>query len=295
MDQTPATWRPLSRRNDPDYDTLYEFVPGWLRPSLLDWISAHISYQGPTSWVYDADKLHEIERRLRTEFDWSHGTGNALEQLVNSIKHDKQATFGLDVADLLLSGMDATNYASNAQASFEVLDRALRESGTAWTVAVRNGVGRLEKRVDATVKASAEKVIEESGRAGELLADAWSAVYGRNPNASAGYRDAVRAVEAAAKPVISPNNSMTTLGTIIRDLEAAPSKWAVSLTPAGGIDAMDTLLRMVKLLWKSQFDRHGTPDENVPLNVSNKEAETALHLATTLVHCFAHGSVTRST
>jgi hypothetical protein len=137
--------------------------------------------------------------------------------------------------------------------------------------------------------------MEEAGRSGVLLSDAWHAVYGRNPNASSGYRDAVRAVEAAAKPIVSPNNPSTTLGTIIRDIEAAPQKWSLSLSPAGGVNAMDALLNMVKLLWKAQFDRHGTPDENVPINVSIKEAETALHLAMTLVHWFTRGSVTQVT
>jgi hypothetical protein len=52
----------------------------------------------------------------------------------------------------------------------------------------------------------------ESGRAGDLLSNAWRSVYGRHPDASSGYRYAVRAVEAAADPVVSPNNASATLG-----------------------------------------------------------------------------------
>jgi hypothetical protein len=46
---------------------------------------------------------------------------------------------------------------------------------------------------------------------------------------------------------------------------------------------------MCKLIWKSQFDRHGTDDESVPLNASPQEADAALHLAITLVRYFAGG------
>jgi hypothetical protein len=48
---------------------------------------------------------------------------------------------------------------------------------------------------------------------------------------------------------------------------------------------------MLDLLWKSQLDRHGTPDETVPLSVSLEEAEATLHLALTLVHWFRTGAI----
>jgi hypothetical protein len=51
---------------------------------------------------------------------------------------------------------------------------------------------------------------------------------------------------------------------------------------------------MMRVLWKSQLDRHGTDNEAVPIEVSKDEAETALHLAITLVHWFTSGAVTRA-
>lgn len=282
----------MSRRNDPSYDTLFESVPAWLQPSLWAWVTMVLQYPGTSGYsVVDESKLHELERRLRIEFDWTRGAGNVLDQLKLMMRNDKAGRFALDVVDMLLADMPVTSYRDR----LKELEQSLKESGSAWTVVVRGDIGGLEQRVDPTVAGAAAKVIEESGRAGALLSDAWRAVYGRSPNASSGYRDAVRAVEAAGKPIISPNNPSTTLGTIIRDIEAAPQKWTLRLSPAGSVDPMGTLLNMIKLLWKAQFDRHGTPDENVPINLSIEEAETALHLATTLVQWFVGGAVRRVT
>ncbi len=138
---------------------------------------------------------------------------------------------------------------------------------------------------------AAEAVIAQSGRAGKLLEVAWSATYGRNPDPGKAFREAVRAVEAAARPVVSPKNSSATLGTIIKNLANAPNKWDLWLAPPPPFDKMDAVLKMLGLLWKSQFDRHGTPDDSVPLTVSKEEAETGLHLATTLVHWFSSGAI----
>ena len=52
---------------------------------------------------------------------------------------------------------------------------------------------------------------------------------------------------------------------------------------------VERLVGMLQMLWKSQFDRHGTADESVPLNVSIDEARDAVALATTLVHLAQQG------
>ena len=48
---------------------------------------------------------------------------------------------------------------------------------------------------------------------------------------------------------------------------------------------------MMQLLWKSQLDRHGTDDDQVPITVSQEESEAALHLAANLVHIFTSGTI----
>ena len=117
------------------------------------------------------------------------------------------------------------------------------------------------------------------------MAEAW----GRSPDASGAYREAVRAVEAAYAPIVSPKNGLATLGSIIADIKNKPSKFEVRLqedTPGANVDR---LIGVLQMLWKSQLDRHGTADEAVPLNVSIDEARDAVALATTLVHLAQQG------
>lgn len=274
------------------YDTLYDFVPAWLQPSLWAWVESLLQGYGRSGYlVTDEDKLHMIERRLRIEFVWMQGAGNVLDQLKFMMRNDKAGKFGLDIVDLLLADMPVTSYRDKHRE----LDQSLKEAGSAWTVSARGGVPGLVRRVDQTVEAAAAYVMDESGRPGDLLAKAWRHVYGRSPDPSGGYRDAVRAVEAAAQPIVSPNNSRATLGTMIADLKRSPDHWSLSLVTPIGFDKMDGLVKMLELLWKAQLDRHGTADETIPLNVSPAEAETALHLAVTLVHWFTKRAVTRKT
>lgn len=101
----------------------------------------------------------------------------------------------------------------------------------------------------------------------------------------------MKALEAAAKPVIEPANPKATLGTMIAALRAKPSKWKTSLTPAGPIDPIESIATMMELIWKSQLDRHGTDDESRPFSASPQEAEAAIHVAAALVHLFTSGAV----
>ena len=160
-----------------------------------------------------------------------------------------------------------------------------------YRVAVRDETPMLERRVDPTVTDLAESA-SASDRPGEHLARAWHEIYGREPSPTAAYREAVRAVEAAAQPVIEPANSAATLGTMIGALRTGKDGFKISLAPASA-DPIDSVLEMLRLLWKSQFDRHGTADESVPIEVSSEEAEAAVHLAGTLVHWFTTGIVRR--
>lgn len=274
----PDQWRPLSRRNDPDYPGMHDGVPEWLESSLMDWIDRGLA----VNTAYNIPMLLELERKIRTQLDWSSQYGlSAFRALQLRILADPVRF--LDVVDYLLSKEPNPS-------RIRLLDQMLQEGGSTWKAVVRDGTPRLERRVDAIVASAAEAVMN-SGRAGRHIERAWASAYGRNPDPSTAFREAVRAAEAAAQPVLSPRNAAATLGTMIADLENAPAHWDLKLTPPPAFDKMDALIKMVRLLWKSQFDRHGTPDDTVPLTVSQEEAETAIHVATTLVHWFTSGSV----
>ena len=62
--------------------------------------------------------------------------------------------------------------------------------------------------------------------------------------------------------------------------------------PAKSLDSVAVVCQMMELLWKSEWDRHGV-DDDIPLSVSQQEAEDALALAVTLVRWFDTGAVYR--
>jgi hypothetical protein len=134
--------------------------------------------------------------------------------------------------------------------------------------------------------------MEQKDAPAALLRLAWDAIYGLHPNPSDGYRQAVRAVEAAAVRLVIPNDRDATLGKAIGTIRSSPDRCQLSFThrtrPEEPISA---LISMMALLWEGQYDRHVT--EGVPLQVSQEEAETALHLAVTLVQWFTTGRVSR--
>ena len=135
-------------------------------------------------------------------------------------------------------------------------------------------------------------MFETETRPARHLGDAWRKGWGRNPEASGAYNDAVRAVEAAYTPIVSPKNERATLGTVIADITNKPSKFRVRLQADEPEENVARLVSMLQMLWKSQLDRHGTSDEEVPLNVSLEEAQDAVALATTLVHLAEQGGFT---
>jgi hypothetical protein len=132
-----------------------------------------------------------------------------------------------------------------------------------------------------------------AGRAGTRLAKAWEELYGLTPNASAAYRLAILAVEDAAAPVISPNNSNATLGTMLRQIEDQKD-WRLPMEREHNrTSSSDVLVGMLRMLWHGQHDRHGG-QPSAPGNVSIDEAQVAVSLAVTLVQWFDVGLIQRT-
>ncbi len=277
---------PLSRRRDPAeaaayVETLFDSIPSWLRESVWQWVDRHMGYNYGRDGVYRGvrgEYTRAIERACQLDLGWD----------------GKVPTTGLDRVRSLLAnspgrGLDVVEFISHdyADESGRVsLDKILREGGSKWRV--RTSDGLFELRVAEVATTAVEDV---EGRPGELLRAAWGAVYGRNPSPSEGYRQAVRAVEAAGKEVVSPENVRTTLGTIIRDLRNGAQKFELTLS-SGAVRPVPVLIDMLSLLWTNQYDRHVT--ESRPLHVSQEEAEAAVTLAITLVQWFVRGHISRA-
>lgn len=287
-------WLPLSAREGRprvDYSALHEGVPEWLRGSLIDWITREFKRQADPRSRYSRDMLRQTERRFRIMLAWQDGESSAYDTLLLwALGNDE---YLLDLADFVLHGF-TLNRSSVVYEVGQIDDLAemLSDAGSAWKLGGTVSETRLERRVDATMTAVVEEVIATHTRASDYLKSGWASVWGRQPNASEGYRDAVRAVEAAICPVVLPNNPKATLGTVIAAIRNKPSKFAVRLHPDAehGVNAV---LRQLDMLWRGQEDRHGNAsDPNAPLTVSIDAAQDAVVLAAQIVHWVQAGGFT---
>jgi hypothetical protein len=70
------------------------------------------------------------------------------------------------------------------------------------------------------VREAAGAVMASSGTAGQLLSDAWHALYKVDPDYDVAYKKSILAVEAAGGQQVTPNDKVGTLGkmtTAMRD------------------------------------------------------------------------------
>jgi hypothetical protein len=197
--------------------------------------------------------------------------------------------FALDVLDYTLYHLTplGDGYTHPAQRA-AALSGLLLLGGSAWTVSEvgegDDGDYRLTRRAVGPVP-DAIAALTPATRAHAHLVAAWNRSTGRNPDPSGAYREAVRAVEAAAKPIVLPDNDRATLGTMIAALRDKPEKWETT------VGEVEDVWRQMEVLWTHQLDRHGTDDESVPLEVTQEQAEVAVHVALLLAHMFARGDI----
>jgi hypothetical protein len=148
---------------------------------------------------------------------------------------------------------------ADEELALDAVDLALRQLHTDDPWSERKVAARPSARVST------------SSRRGETLA-------GRDLDPSGAYREAVRAVEAVAKPVILPSSDRATLGTMIAAMRDKPEKWETTL------GKVDDVLAMMRILWTNQLDRHGTDDDSIPVSVSLEQADAAFATSLNLVH-----------
>ncbi|GAA2626353.1 hypothetical protein GCM10010411_74080 [Actinomadura fulvescens] len=172
------------------------------------------------------------------------------------------------------------------------LEGILREGDSAFTVS-KDGSG-LERRIDETLHATYGKAVDtgasKSGTVADHLRAAFTEAYGINPDPSAAYSRAIKAVEAVAIPAFLPTDPEPTLGKVRSHLDQARHKYEMVLADRTGAPAdIDAVVAMISLLWHGQRDRHeGGPTS---ASVSQQGAEAAVHAAAVLVHWISNGSI----
>jgi hypothetical protein len=254
---------------------------------LVEWIA-----------IYET---HEILRDAALTAEVGYAPFDPRYQRVPTLMTGIQAavdpvTAFLDVIDRILflrsHGSDNQTYERSRKEAQQIanesaasLEKILRLGGSHWRVEGDH----LEARVDDNVREAVELAKKESAAtsASTHLGNAWRSCYGRNPNPGVAYSEAIKAVEAAAAPVVSPKDLKATLGTILGQLRPNAAQWRFAISPYD----IDSVINAMATLWNGQTDRHGGNRPTTP--ITPDAAQAAVLLAATLVHWFATGAVRR--
>lgn len=172
------------------------------------------------------------------------------------------------------------------------LAKLLHHGRSAYKLA--DGWQGLTYRVDPTVEGSFKQAVQETTpTAAKMLQQAWYHTYRPDPDPTTAYREAVRAVEEVACPLVLPNTDKATLGTVIKHLNDAPGKWQTVLIGAGAAPGGPEPVReLMSRLWTGQVSRHGGSKKS--RDQDQAEAEAAVHAAVLLVQWLCTGVLRRT-
>ena len=269
-------WKPGERRTARTLEDPYEDVPDHLVEPLWGWVDKALM-EYPDSNFYDTDLLLALGLRLRIPLP-----GNVWKQVDVLRQHcTDEATFVLSLAEAILELL------GNRGRQGEQLQDLLSAANSLYRVT--DDYRGLEEVVAPGVKDQIQSVVASAkGSAGDHLSKAWNAAYGRQHDPVKAYSEAIKAVESALAPSISPLNLKQTLGTMVRDVDAKQSKWkfVIAVGPTAGVD---TVLHMMRMLWEGQTSRHG--GLNPTRAETLEEARAGVHMAATLVQYGVSGAL----
>ncbi|WP_410645308.1 hypothetical protein [Amycolatopsis sp. lyj-346] len=228
----------------------------------------------------DGEKLAEA---VLLSLGWSHSTQYMVDALYKAPGPKRLA-----VVDAMLQLNEEHGDGVIETADVERLDRILRIGRSAYKVA--DDYTHLTWRVDPTVEDAFQHTLAAAGEGtAELLRKAWYHAYRPEPDATSAYREAVRAVEEAFVPAISPKNGRASLGTVVRDLRSQPDRWELALVDGADAPAsIEPFVGLLDQLWRGQRSRHGGGVTS--RNQRQEEAEAAVHLAAMAVQWLTSGA-----
>jgi hypothetical protein len=276
-----------------EFARLHSGIPAWMRESLWEWLRQRLcKYVGTYPdqyWDPRVAAIREIERLCRLDSGWS-GSGNDFSDRTNGLEALRRVLYENEVAFLTAVDLWLPRTDDSSHMELEII---LLDAASEWRVGEFESQSALVKRIDETVQRAAEVLARQGTRAGNLLSDAWRHAFSMQRDASASYRCSVRAVEAAAGPILTPDDPRPSLGKMIAALRDGMSKWTFTFTIDSAVEPKKVLLEMMQLLWTNEYSRHVDADPTSPLHVSQEEAESAVVLALTLVNWFTSGAITR--
>jgi hypothetical protein len=293
---TTLSDRPASEPRPP---TPAEELPDWVMSSVLSFLEPFFQGHGPAAYGISymegmqRDFIREVERTCQIPVRWDLGRNGAANSVWQAMYRDR--ALAVKVIDYSLGDVMLGYDAQGMGRSVAELDRALKQAGANYVVVLpdeRRASYRLERRTIPAAAAAARAQMSVHGNASDHLDNAWKAAFGREPNPTLAYGEAVKAVEAAAIPVVLPNDSTATLGKVVGELRANPQKYSVVFSrdaePAKGVtlSPLEVVIGLTDSLWSNQTDRHPPGDPQPPVPVTQAQAEMAVNVAVALVHTF---------
>lgn len=270
-----------------------EQIPPTLRPALLAWLRNELA----TAPNYSSERrtwestVLNIQSALAVNLDQRAGTV-LTKNLVSAIaqRGDK---FLLRVVDFLLSMMrpERSNpgWPTEPPTAVTKLIWHLDQNMSAVTVVEgEDGSYRIARRLPLGVEESGVSAVDSASEAaGRHLTKAWMSVRSLTPDTSLAMTEAIRAVEAAAAPVVLPKDKRQQLSKIVQALKERKS-WTLVLEQRddGYPNQHLVLIGMLETLVFAQQSRHGGGEPPSLL-----QALSHVQLASTLVAWFATGAV----
>ena len=183
---------------------------------------------------------------------------------------------------------------------FAPLEELLSRGGSAWRVDV-DPAGLFERVTDEERETFAEATSEQDA-ATEHLNAAWKAAWRLDPDGQTAFDEAIKAVEAALKVVVTPDDKTSQLGRILGEIAASPGRYTSRLerTVEGSKKQASTRfdnegVQMVHglagSLWRSHR-RHGQPEKRDPHDI--EEGRDAVTLAVALIAMQRRGFLRRA-
>ncbi len=283
------TYRPLSARgkSSTSFDTLHEGIPSWLLEPLRAWLRPFFRGRTYGGIYYNMEWMRNLQTRMHLDppLPWQYNDRAIAEALEERVAN-RGGEAGLDIIDYALHHL-TESHAHGGDEVAQELGVTLLSGGSAWEVTpVGDENYALTRRAVGPVREAIDEILPVAERAGRHLTDAWQYLAGRDPIPDQAYFQALMAVEAAAKPVVSPKDAGATLGKMLRAVKDAPHKFTFALGD------MSAVVPVMEAMWTAHV-RHGTDDREAPMGMSQEEADAAVHLALALVRWFSGGAITR--
>jgi len=230
--------------------------------------------------------VHEIQTALQIDFRLSRRYVEADDMVKIIAQQGDQ--FLARVIDYMLSTYSFDPVHGKPSDVIE-LQGHLDNAASAVDITVVDGAYRLRRRVPEGVEELAEASKSSADAlAGQHLGKAWAEAYSLAPNTSLVMTEAIKAVEAAAHPLVTPNDKQRRLGKITQVIKDQIG-WTLAfpVRDDGHPNHKAVLVGMLETLIVAQADRHGGAAPSII------EAQGHVQLASTLVQWFSGGVVQR--